>query len=322
MRVTVLGDGAWGTAIAKLLAQNGHEVLLWCNDAEVALTIQDHHINERYLPGIQLPSTIIPTLDLSQALKNQFVFEAIPVKFMRSVLNKAKPYAQPGQTWVVLSKGIETDTLLLPSQIAQDVLGENVPTIIISGPSFAHDLIKQQLTAVAIAGSSVETVAPVANLLENNFFKTKFCPDIIGVQVGGALKNIIALGMGMLDGAGYKDNPQAFFLTQGLQEIAQVAQALGGNNETIYGLSGLGDLVLTATGKQSKNRALGRRLGQGESLSSLCGNGALPEGCNTLQSVRQLALKYELELPLCSGIYDVVFDGKPLDDVMKRLIKA
>jgi len=320
--IAVLGDGAWGTATATLLANNGHRVSLWCYDADVARLIAQTRRNERYLPGFTLDDAIVPTTNIREAVCGvQWVFEAIPVKFLRTVLSTARDCYEPQQTWVVLSKGIEQDTLLLPSDIIDDVFGCNVSKAVMSGPSYAHDLACKQITAVTIAASDCETANALQALLANDYFRPYVTLDMIGAQAGGALKNVITLGVGMLDGAGYTDNAKAFLLTRGFDEMVRLAVALGGTRETLYGLSGIGDLVLTATGKLSRNAAVGKRLGAGEPLDAIVQHiGSTPEGINTIIAVNQLAQKLNLELPICNGLHRVIFEGLPLAQMLDELM--
>src|SRR5579872_721012 len=308
--IAVLGDDALGTAFAHMLAAKGNRVMLWCNNGDVARAIKENRINDRYLPGIQLPSTIIPTTSLDEAIcGSAYVFEAIPVAYMRSVLGLARHCYSSDQLWGLLSKGIEQHTLMLPSQILLNLFGADVRTALVSGPSFAYDLARKQPTAVTLA-TELEDAADLQALLTNDYFRPYPCTDVIGAQVGGAVKNVIALASGILQGSGCADNTKAFLLTRGLQEMIALGGVLGGNEQTIYGLSGLGDLMLTALGAHSKNVAIGRRIGQGESLETLKKElVTLPEGINTVQSVHQLMRKHALTLPIFSATYDVIFNG-------------
>ncbi len=316
--VTILGDGAWGTAIAQHMALQGYNVILWCNDERAAHSIQTTNCNTPYLPDIKLASSITATTDLELALTTStWIFGAIPVKYMRSVLTRAQSFIQPEHRWIMLSKGIEQDTLLLPTQIIDDVLGYAAATVVISGPSFAHDLVRQQVTGFDIACDDHQLACEVSALLTADYIRTHVLSDVIGVQLCAALKNVIALGIGMLDGAGYMDNTKAYFLTRGLQEMAIIVAALGGNPQTVYGLSGVGDLVLTAMGHHSRNTALGRRLGRGETLSALAQeSGTMPEGINTVASLYQLIQKHNLDMPLCKGLYQVVFGGAAVEEMV------
>ncbi len=322
-KVCVIGEGAWGTAVATLLAANGYEVNLWCHDADVCKAIATQHKNERYLPGIQLDATIQPTTDLEQAVCDvTWIFEAIPVKFLRSVLKQARTCFDPQQVWVILSKGIEQNTLLFPSQMIDAVFDHAVNKVIFAGPSFAHDLANKQITAVTLAATDCTVGLELQRMLANDYFRPYISLDMIGVQVGAALKNVIALGIGMLDGAGFTDNAKAFIFTRGLHEMVKLARALGGKQETLYGLSGVGDLVLTSMGKLSRNLAVGRRLGQGDDVNTILREtGYIPEGINTVQSVHQLSQKNGLDLPICDGIYQVIFEHKPLHEIITALMQ-
>jgi len=322
MKVTVLGEGAWGTAVATLLAENGYNVCLWCYHESVAEEIETKHINSKYLPGIELNKKIVPTVDIKEAIVGtQWIFEAIPVQFLRSVLEDCAPYYDADQIWVILSKGIENKTLMLPTQILDEVLCNTVCKAVFSGPSFAHDLAHKQLTAATIAVENCQTAYKLQELLANTYFKPYNSLDIIGVQVGGALKNVITLCIGMLDGAGYTDNAKAFVLTQGLHEIVEVATALGGSAQTLYGLSGLGDLVLSAMGEHSRNLEVGKRLGRGEKLKAILEDmNSIPEGVDTTRSLYQLQKKLNLNLPICTGVYNILFKDKTLKDLLNTLI--
>ena len=321
--VTVIGEGAWGTAMATLLAENDHTVFLWCHDSGVKKDIETMRCNHRYLPGIALSNNIIPITNINDALaQSSWVFEAIPVKFLRAVLSHVDPILANQKSWVILSKGIEKDSLLFPTQLVDELFGKECSKLVLFGPSFAQELAQKQITGVILATENKTLGLELQKLLDNAYFKTFMSSDVLGVQIVGALKNVIALAMGMLDGAGYSDNTKAFFLTRSLYEMALFALAFGAQNETVYGLAGLGDLVLTSLGNLSRNVMVGKRLGRGDTLDIiLCETGAIPEGINTLESMHQLIIQKELKLPLLISIYDVVFNGLPLQDFVNNLIK-
>lgn len=320
--VGMIGEGAWGTAVATLLAHNGYTVHLWCHDASVQECIATTGYNARYLPDIKLSPLIIPTTDLSAVIaQSPWIFEALPVKFLRSVLMQARGYFSSEQKWVILSKGIEQQTLLLPSQIIDDVFQTTVCKAAILGPSFALDLAQEDITAVTVGADTCDLSLALQQMLSNDYFRPYLSLDLIGVQVGSAIKNVITLGIGILDGAGFRDNAKAFLLTRGLHEIVLVATALGGKPETVYGLSGVGDLVLTAMGSLSRNLAVGKSLGQGKSLEAILEQtGYIPEGINTVQSLYQLAMQKGLDLPVCTGIYQVIFEHKTIQSVLEELM--
>lgn len=320
--ICVIGEGAWGTAVATVLAANGHTVTLWCHDKDVAADIERFHTNNRYLPHIALQNTIRTTTDLRGVISStQYIFLSTPVAYLRAVLKNAQAVCSSEQTWVMLNKGIERDTNMVPSQIVADVLVADVKKVIVSGPSFARDVANQQTTGMMVAAHDKTQAQAVQKLIENSFIKTFYSPDVLGVQYAAALKNVLALGMGILHGLGTSENTKAFFLTAGLHEIAQVVKAAGGLQETVYGLSGVGDLVLTATGTQSRNAAFGYRVGKGESLAAIATPGTiLPEGVNTVASINHLAQKYALELPLCHAVYQVVVNGEQAASITEALM--
>jgi glycerol-3-phosphate dehydrogenase (NAD(P)+) len=322
-KVCVLGDGAWGTAVATLLAHNGYQVALWCHDAADAQAIARTRVNERYLPGQVLSELIISTASLEVAVcDTRWVFEAIPVQYLRSVILDAVPFFAPDQVLVVLSKGIEKDTLLLPTQIIDDACGDSHKKVVVAGPSFAADLAQQQVTAVSVAATDCQLASELQAMLENDYFRSFVNTDLIGVQVGGAVKNVITLGVGMLEGAGYKDNTKTFLVSRGLDEMAIIAKALGGNPATVYGLSGVGDLMLTALGKLSRNLAVGTRLGRGDALQTILDElGHIPEGINTVQTIKQLMQKHHLQLPICNAVYEIIFAGKKIDHLLAALMQ-
>lgn len=320
--VCVLGAGSWGTAIATLLAENGYIVNLWSYEPEVADDITRTRFNKKYLPDIKLDPNIQATTDLAQATCNvRFVFEATPVAYIREVLQKIQSCYTPEQVWVVLSKGIEQDSLLLPTQILDDVFGNVVQKAVFSGPSFAKEVAQKEITAVTVAATDCKLAETIQQMLANTYFRPYVALDMIGVQVGGALKNVITIGIGLLDGAGYTDNTKAFLLTKGLQEIKQLATVLGGNPNTLDGLSGVGDLVLTAMGKSSRNLDFGRKIGSGMSREqALASLGHVAEGANTVQSVYQLMQKHNLDLVICRNVYQVLFENKSIDAMLDELM--
>ena len=321
-RVSVLGAGAWGTAIASLLADNGFQVTLWCYNDEVAESITKIHRNDKYLPGFVLSENIKSTTNLKEAVcDTEFIFEAIPVQFLRSVLEQTTDCFSKEQTWVILSKGIEQETLLLPSQMIDDVFGYTTKKAVLVGPSFAQDVMEKQVTGVTLAATDCKVGRVLQKMLANAYFRPYISLDIIGAQIGAALKNGITLGIGLLKGADYSDNAQAFLLTRGLHEMAQVAVAVGGRQKTIYGLSGVGDLVLTAMGEKSKNLSVGKELGAGKKLKTILQKtGYIPEGLNTVKSINRLMELHKLDLPICSGIYSVIFENKNVHELLKDLM--
>lgn len=319
-KVTVIGEGAWGTAIAMLLASNNYHVMLWCHDEHVVKTIKQHRTNH-YLPGFTLSESIIPTHDIQQALEySEYIFEAIPVKYLRSVIESAQNYARVGHRWIVLSKGIENNTLKFPVQIIEEIIS-GAKTAVVAGPSFAKEVAQQKITALTVASQDNELSFQVQRMLANSYIKPYTSNDVIGTQVGGALKNVIALGIGIADGAGLSENSKAFLFTRGLREIIELTQRLGGRPETIMGLSGVGDLVMSAFSSLGRNRSCGNLLGQGKNLVDLEKEyDVMPEGINTTQSLYELIHKHHLDMPVCVGIYNIVYKQESVHTLLAQLM--
>lgn len=267
-QICILGAGAWGTAMATLLSHNGHTVKLWSYEADVARMINENHCNTRYLPDIMLGASISATTDMQEALTGAtFVFEATPVQFVRSVLELCRPFYKPTQVWVSLSKGIEQRTLLFPADMMRDVFGKGVLLAVVGGPGFAKNLARGEATGLMVAASDTRQADHVARLLTCDYVKTMRGTDMVGIQLCGAIKNVLSLGMGMMEGAGYGDNARALFLTAGFQDMLVCAFGLKAEIDTVHGLAGFGDLVLSSMGESGRNLALGKRLGL-ESVSA------------------------------------------------------
>jgi glycerol-3-phosphate dehydrogenase (NAD(P)+) len=282
----------------------------------VAKTIAENRKNERYFPDFTFPENVQPVTDFSSLHNVTYIFEAVPVRYMRSVIAQMKPHVTNNHVVIVMSKGIENDTLLFPLELINDVLDSNNAQAVLAGPSFAHDLAQQETTGVSLA-TQHEAGKEIQALLNNDYFHAHLTPDIVGVQVGAALKNVIALGLGIAEGAGFSDNTKALLLTKGLEEIALLAESLGGKRETIYGLSGVGDLFLSSMSSQGRNAALGRELGAGSKLADINSRmGVLPESANTLKSLYQLMSIKNITMPLCTTIYQVVYENKDISSLL------
>lgn len=320
-KITVLSEGAWGTAIASLLATNNHQVTLWCYNSQVAQEITNTGYNNSFLPNIKLSDLITPATDINAAINSaQWIFEAIPMKFLRSALTQIDQEAIKHQKWVLLTKGIETDSLFLPSQLVTNLFTHIISAVVLSGPSFAYDVARQQFTAVMLASTNNTYALEVQELLTNSYFKTQITDDISGVQVNGAIKNIFALAIGLLDGAGYGENTRAAALTQSLAELALLTHALGGKQETTYGLAGCGDLLLTATSNKSKNYFLGKELAHVANIQTYLANQiTFAESINTLLATEQLRKKYNLNLPIAKNLYKIIFQNEPIKALLSEL---
>ncbi len=329
-QVAVLGAGAWGTALAKVLADKGESVRLWSRRPDHAALINEAGENHQYLAGIPLPPTLSATGDLAEALHGaELVVLVVPTHAMRETLVLARPYLSRTAPLVNASKGIENETLMLMGDVIADVLGPEARrrTTALSGPSFAREVGRELPTNVVVAASDAAVAHRVQEQFATHRFRVYTSDDPIGVEVGGALKNVIAIGAGVCEGLGLGHNSRAALITRGLAEIARLAGKKGGDQRTLAGLAGLGDLVLTCTGELSRNRTVGMELGKGRKLDEvLSGLGHVAEGVKTARSVYHLARQLGVELPICAEAYRVLHEGKStaqaLDDLLSRPLKA
>ena len=324
--VAVLGAGAWGTALGKLLADKGDRVLLWTRREDLAEQINAARENTRYLPGAPLPTTLSATTDLARALEGaDLVVFVVPSHSTREVARLAAPLMPHGAAVVSATKGIENDSLMF----MDEVLFEELPghthnhLAFLSGPSFAKELAAGMPTAVVIAARDAGVCAQVMTRFRTRHLRLYSSDDIPGVECGGALKNVIAIASGAVDGLGLGHNTRAALITRGLAEIAALAMARGGSALTLAGLSGMGDLVLTCTGELSRNRTVGVEMGKGRTLAEvLAGLGHVAEGVRTARSAFDLSVKLDVEMPITREVYAVLYEGKPLaralDDLMSR----
>ncbi|MFC0014688.1 MULTISPECIES: NAD(P)H-dependent glycerol-3-phosphate dehydrogenase [Allobacillus] len=325
-KVTVLGAGSWGTALAMVLAHNGHDVRLWSHRKEQADEINNQHTNDKYLPGIELPDKITGYHDLKQALESsEAVLVVVPTKAIRDVIKQAKQYLTSDQVLMHASKGIEPETHKRISEMMTEELGEQLgeKVVVLSGPSHAEEVALQQPTTVTVSSLKSTEAEKAQDLFMNNVFRVYTNEDFIGVEIGGALKNIIALGAGISDGLGYGDNAKAALMTRGLAEMAKLGVKLGATPLTFAGLTGIGDLIVTCTSQHSRNYRAGFMLGEGYELSDVLDKmGMVVEGVRTTKAVHQLAEIEAVEMPITSGIYELLFEGKDprqvVDDLMQR----
>jgi len=329
MRVAVIGAGAFGTSVALLLGTKGYEVRLWVREPELAKTINRVHENERYLPGIRLPEGVRAHGALEEALQGaELVVAATPSQVARQVYQGAAAWIPERTPIVTLSKGIEEGSLLLPTEVLESSLPVRFHPYLaaLSGPSFAKEVAAGSPTAVTVAAHAPKVAERVQEALSSRTFRCYTSPDVIGVQLGGALKNVMAIGSGIADGLGFGSNARAALITRGLAEITRVAVARGGNPITLSGLSGLGDLVLTCTGDLSRNRRVGIELGQGKKLPEILeGLGQVAEGVATASSARELARRLGVEVPITEQVYQILHGGtdprQAVIDLMTRELK-
>jgi glycerol-3-phosphate dehydrogenase (NAD(P)+) len=318
MKVTVLGSGAWGTALAIELNAAGHNVIVWGHNPTHVREINQTRTNARYLPGITLNAAIEFTADLQQAIADsQFIVMATPSKALRETAAKLNNFSG---TIVSVSKGIEHDTGLTMAQILQQQLPKS-RVAVLSGPTFAPEVARGMPSAAVAASASEEAAALTQEIFHRPAFRVYTNPDIIGVELGGALKNVIAIAAGMCDGLGFGDNSKAALVTRALAEMSRVGAACGAKARTFSGLSGLGDLTVTCFSRQSRNRALGERIGKGEKIADILPTlSAVAEGYPTAKSAAQLAAKLQIDAPIIRQVHAILYENKPPLEALHALV--
>ncbi len=320
-KVTVLGGGSFGTSIANILADNGHQVTLWMRDTDLVEDILTKHENTRYLPGKQLNAQIKPTCDLQQAVSGaDIVFVAIPSKAFRHVVQQANPWLTSDQILISTTKGIEEDGFLLMSQILEtDTDCEKIG--VLSGPNLAKEIANRTLTGTVIASEHEEVRQRIQSVLSCKYFRVYANSDRFGVELGGVLKNIYAIASGMAEAMGMGANTKSMLITRSLAEMSRFAARLGGNPMTFLGLAGVGDLFVTCTSPLSRNYQVGFALAQGKTLDDILENlGEVAEGVNTIRLVKQKSVELEVYMPLVHGLYEIIFENKSLKDVIQMLM--
>ena len=329
MKVSVLGAGSWGTALAIILANNGHQVVMWEYNKHYVKNLKKYYENKVFLPGIKIPPEIEITHSLKDAATDQhMIIIAIPTQFIRSVLKQMKKISFKNTTFVSVSKGIEKDTLLTVDHIIAEELDISEDAIgVLSGPSHAEEVAKKIPTAVVAASSNIVTATEIQSAFANSYFRVYSSTDIIGVELGGALKNVIAVGAGIIDGANFGDNTKAAIMTRGIAEISRLGIELGAKPETFAGLSGMGDLIVTCMSKHSRNRYVGEQIGMGKKLPEILKEMTMvAEGVETCKSVHQLAAKHHIDVPIANAVYNILFNEKdPIkvtNDLMSRGMKT
>ena len=303
--IAVLGAGSWGTALSILLAKNGHLVHLWDRDPALIKTLQQQTMNPVYLPDITFPDKIRATASLDAAIQAaEFVLIAIPSSGFCQLLTKIKTYNKP-LIWA--SKGLEPQNNQLLHEVITSICGTKLQAALLSGPSFAKEVAQAAPTAVVVASQDKAYASSVIELFANDYFRPYYSDDVIGVEIGGAVKNVMAIAAGIADGLGFGANARAALITRGLNEITRLAIALGARAETLMGLSGLGDLILTCTDDQSRNRRFGLALGQGFSAKQALNDiGQVVEGADNVSQVIALADKYHLDMPITTHVQQVL----------------
>ena len=322
--MTVIGDGAWGTALALVLHDNNFRVTIWSHDATYAETVNHTHENSKFLPGVTLPESLTVSSDMAGAVSDSHLLVmAAPTQFVRSVSERLAPCYPKGVPVLSVAKGIERETLLRPSQIIREVVGRSAPLAVLSGPSHAEEVARKMPTSVSVASNNFQLAVLVQDAFTTSYFRPYTTNDVAGVELGGALKNVIGIASGILDGLGAGDNAKSALITRGLAEITRLGVALGARRSTFAGLSGIGDLITTCISPHGRNHRCGYEIGRGKTLQQfLDSTEQAIEGVWTCQSVRQLAARHDVEMPICEQVYQVLFNNKPpasaINDLMTR----
>lgn len=309
-KFAILGAGTWGTALGNMLINMGHKVSIWSPDHNEIESLNETHVH-KHLPGCVLNKDIVFTNDLEFACNyKDYIIFATPSIYVRSTAEKVKPYLKNNQIIITVAKGVEPETLFTMSEIIKDVLGSDFKVVALSGPTHAEEVAIGLPTLIVSACEDEEVAKQVRDTINNPVLRVYSNTDIKGVEIAGALKNIIALASGISQGMGFGDNATAAIVTRGLTEIVRLGKAMGCNPETFYGLTGIGDIVVTATSKFSRNHNCGYLLGQGKSLDTALKNvGMVVEGINALVAAKQLSNKYNVEMPIVNGVYSIVYEG-------------
>lgn len=312
-QVTVLGAGSYGTALAICFARKGIPTMLWGRDADKVAVMQTAHENEEYLPSCPFPESLRVTADLGEALKDvKNVVVVVPSHSFSSMLKQAKPLLAKQARVAWATKGLEPDSGRLLYEVAEEILGDEHPLAVLSGPTFAIEMAKGLPTAISMSSTDPAFVEELSELLHcDRSFRVYTNDDFIGVQLGGVVKNVIAIGAGMADGIGFGANARTALITRGLAELTRLGLTLGAKSETFTGMAGLGDLILTCTDNQSRNRRFGLALGQGKGVEqALESIGQAVEGYRNTREVVALARRHQVEMPICEQIYAVLYEGK------------
>lgn len=330
IKIVILGDGGWGTTLAIHLAKNGYPSTLWGPFAEYLNEIKQLRMNAKFLPGIDIPHEVSFEADLKTAINDSdLIIFAIPSQFAADVLEKIKAtkVKLKGKSFLSVTKGLDFKTLLRMSQIIHKILGKDIQLAVLSGPTIAREVAEGIPSTAVIASSKLALAKKLQAIINSNRFRIYTNTDVIGVELGGSIKNIIALACGVCDGLGFGTNTKAAILTRGLTEMARLGKAMGAKEKTFYGLTGLGDLATTCFSPQSRNRSVGEEIGRGKSVDSVLSSMAMvAEGVETVKSIHKLSLKLKVPMPITTEVYKVFYQKKSpsqaVADLMSRQTKA
>ncbi|CAM3308014.1 NAD(P)H-dependent glycerol-3-phosphate dehydrogenase [Vagococcus fessus] len=322
-KIAVLGPGSWGTALAKVLVENGHDVTIWGHNPEQLVEINDSHTNHHYLPDIALPEGLKANADLKTCVSGaDAILFVVPTKAIRSVSKQLVEVMDTKPVIIHASKGLEQGTHLRISEILKDEIGDKCKDVVVlSGPSHAEEVAVKDITTITAASEDLKYAEYVQSIFMNDYFRIYTNTDVIGVETGAALKNIIALGSGAIHGLGFGDNAKAAIMTRGLAEISRLGVAMGADPLTFIGLSGVGDLIVTCTSIHSRNWRAGDLLGKGHNLDEILENmGMIVEGVSTTKAAYELAAELNVEMPITTAIYDVLYNNQDVKVAAKNIM--
>lgn len=322
MRITVLGAGSWGTTVASLLSRRNRDTLIWSRDAQLSLTINETHRNSRYLSGFSLPRRLRATSDLEEAVADADVLVVgVPTHGFRDILVQVRPFVRPWIPIVSLSKGFEQGSLLRMTQIIREELPGH-PAAALTGPNLAREIMEGYAAASVIATEDLEVATALQRIMSTDFFRIYTNHDVVGCELGGALKNVVAIATGIAQGLSVGDNTRSAVITRGLGELTRLAVAMGGEPATLSGLAGMGDLIATCVSPHSRNRWVGEQLGAGKPLEEILGGMPMvAEGVRTAFSAEEIANRFDLEMPVCHEVYRVVAGEIPATTAYRGLMK-
>lgn len=319
MKISIIGAGSWASAIASLLSDK-NEVLLYARDRDLERSINEDHVNFKYFPKKKLSENIRATSDLKTCFENRILINAIPTQNVRRVYENTKEWLRDDQVIINLSKGLELNTHYRISEILKDIYGD-LNFAVLSGPSHAEEVIDNMPTVVVCASEDLKLAKEIQNIFSRSYFRVYTSTDVNGVELGGSVKNILAFSIGMASGLGYGDNSKAALITRGIHEMERFASYLGAEHNTIHGLAGIGDLIVTATSEHSRNNRAGKLIGQGKSLDDLSKEiNMVIEGIPTTKAVYELSRDMGIEMPITNELYKVLFEGKDVDQSVRDLM--
>ena len=319
LKISVLGSGAWGTALAQLMSKE-REVLMWVKEKTVKIDINQNHQNTKYLPGIKLNKNIISSNSLEDLVNSDIIFLTTPVQYMAPILKKVKKIIKSNVIFVCCSKGIEMNTLKLPSQIVASYFPKQ-SIAVLSGPNFAEEVSRNMPAATLIASNQISTSKKIASVVQTKLFRPYISDDVIGSQIAGATKNVYAIACGVVEGKKFGKNAVASIISRSFAEVSRLNKSMRAKPETLSGLSGMGDLFLTCSSKKSRNFKLGLDLASGMSLSSIVNkNASIAEGVFTARALKQISLKRKLNLPIAETVYQILYRKKNIDHAIEELL--